>query len=167
MNECEHVIVLDVCCMIKRPTTMCLEKKKKKSTWQSKKKKKKKKSSSTITAYVNVNVMVSSDDGGTPVAKKHLGFLVLRTQRCQRVHPLFHARSKSHCNTSCFVCCWEFYPFNFLPFHFTSETRRNQEEGGGAGLSQMMDGLDAELFLNSCFLHTVFLTVPRSCWNSD
>ena len=26
MNECEHVIVLDVCCTIKRPTTMCLAK---------------------------------------------------------------------------------------------------------------------------------------------
>ena len=26
MNECEHVIVLDVCCTIKRSTTMCLEK---------------------------------------------------------------------------------------------------------------------------------------------
>ena len=24
MNECEHVIVADVCCTIKRPTTMCL-----------------------------------------------------------------------------------------------------------------------------------------------
>ena len=30
MNEWEHVIVLDVCCTIKRPTTMCLAKKKKK-----------------------------------------------------------------------------------------------------------------------------------------
>ena len=30
MNECEHVIVLDVCCTIKRPTEMCLAKKKKK-----------------------------------------------------------------------------------------------------------------------------------------
>ena len=29
MNECEHVILLDVCCTIKRPTTMCLAKKKK------------------------------------------------------------------------------------------------------------------------------------------
>ena len=27
MNECEHVIVVDVCCTIKRPTTMCLAKK--------------------------------------------------------------------------------------------------------------------------------------------
>ena len=36
MNEYEHVIVLDVCCTIKRPTTMCLAK-------QNKKKKKKKK----------------------------------------------------------------------------------------------------------------------------
>ena len=26
MNECEHVIVVDVCCTIKRPTTMCLAK---------------------------------------------------------------------------------------------------------------------------------------------
>ena len=26
MNECEHVIVLDVCCTIERPTTMCLAK---------------------------------------------------------------------------------------------------------------------------------------------
>ena len=26
MNECEHVILLDVCCTIKRPTTMCLAK---------------------------------------------------------------------------------------------------------------------------------------------
>ena len=30
MNEREHVIVLDVCCTIKRPTTMCLARKKKK-----------------------------------------------------------------------------------------------------------------------------------------
>ena len=29
MNECEHVIVADVCCTIKRPTTMCLAKKEK------------------------------------------------------------------------------------------------------------------------------------------
>ena len=28
MNECEHVIVVDVCCTIKRPTTMCLAKNK-------------------------------------------------------------------------------------------------------------------------------------------
>ena len=27
MNECEHVIVVDLCCTIKRPTTMCLAKK--------------------------------------------------------------------------------------------------------------------------------------------
>ena len=33
MNECEHVIVLDVCFTIKRPTTMCLAKKKKKETF--------------------------------------------------------------------------------------------------------------------------------------
>ena len=35
MNECEHVIVLDVCCtikQIKRPTTKCLAKKKKKKS---------------------------------------------------------------------------------------------------------------------------------------
>ena len=31
MNEREHVIVLDVCCTIKRPTTMCLARKKKKN----------------------------------------------------------------------------------------------------------------------------------------
>ena len=30
MNECKNVIVLDVCCTIKRPTTMCLARKKKK-----------------------------------------------------------------------------------------------------------------------------------------
>ena len=28
MNECEKFIVLDVCCTIKRPTTMCLAHKK-------------------------------------------------------------------------------------------------------------------------------------------
>ena len=32
MNECEHVIVVDVCCTIKRPTTMCLAKKKTKNS---------------------------------------------------------------------------------------------------------------------------------------
>ena len=31
MNECEHVIVLDVCCTIKRPTRMCLAKKKRRN----------------------------------------------------------------------------------------------------------------------------------------
>ena len=30
MNECEQVVVLDVCFTIKRPTTMCLAKKRKK-----------------------------------------------------------------------------------------------------------------------------------------
>ena len=35
MNECEHVIVVDVCCTIKRPTTMCLAKKEKKKKDQS------------------------------------------------------------------------------------------------------------------------------------
>ena len=29
MNECEQVIVVDLCCTIKRPTTMCLAKNKK------------------------------------------------------------------------------------------------------------------------------------------
>ena len=38
MNECEHVIVLDVCCTIKRPTTMCFAKKKKKKKKRLKKK---------------------------------------------------------------------------------------------------------------------------------
>ena len=38
MNECEQVIVLDVCCTIKRPTTMCLAKKKKKKKEREKKK---------------------------------------------------------------------------------------------------------------------------------
>ena len=33
MNECEHVIVVDVRCTIKRPTTMCLAKKKKSIVW--------------------------------------------------------------------------------------------------------------------------------------
>ena len=38
MNECEHVIVLDVCCTIKRPTTMCLAKKRKKKRKEKEKK---------------------------------------------------------------------------------------------------------------------------------
>ena len=37
MNECEHVIVVDVCFTIKRPTTMCLAKKKKKKKKEKKK----------------------------------------------------------------------------------------------------------------------------------
>ena len=39
MNECEQVIVLDVCCTIKRPTTMCLAKKKKKKKKREREKK--------------------------------------------------------------------------------------------------------------------------------
>ena len=49
MNECEHVIVLDVCCTIKHPTTMCLAKKKKK-------KKKKKRNSSHVTRCFDSNL---------------------------------------------------------------------------------------------------------------
>ena len=39
MNEYEHVIVLDVCCTIKRPTTMCLAKTKTKQKTQQQNKK--------------------------------------------------------------------------------------------------------------------------------